>query len=116
MIRGNIFSLKSYAHNPEKELFETIFTINDCKVERIVSKGHSTPFGEWYDQEKDEWVILLEGRAIIVFETGEILKFEKGDYIFIPSHLRHRVASTSTEPPCVWLAIHGNFTLHNTDD
>jgi cupin 2 domain-containing protein len=115
MIRYNIFDLKGFVSDPDMELFETIFTGNDCKVERIVSKGHSTPTGEWYDQEQDEWVILLKGKAIIEFESGEILNLEAGDYIFIPAKLRHRVALTSTEPPCVWLAIHGNLKQHNTD-
>ena len=32
-------------------------------VERIVSWGHVTPEGQWYDQKKDEWVLLLEGAA-----------------------------------------------------
>jgi len=115
MTRGNIFSLKRYVHNPEMEMFETIITGNDCKVERIVSKGHSTSGGEWYDQDKDEWVILLKGKAIIEFESGELLNLEAGDYILIPANLRHRVALTSTEPPCVWLAIHGNLKQHSTD-
>jgi cupin 2 domain-containing protein len=116
MIRDNIFNLQGLVSDPKKELFETIFTGNDCKVERIVSKGHTTAEGEWYDQEKDEWVILLKGNAKIEFENGEMLNLETGDYILIPANLRHRVALTSTEPPCVWLAIHGNIKQHDTDN
>jgi len=116
MIQDNIFNLQGLVSDPEKELFEPIFTGNDCKVERIVSKGHSTPTGEWYDQEKDEWVILLKGKAIIEFDSGEMLNLESGDYILIPANKRHRVSHTSSEPPCIWLAIHGDIALHNTDD
>lgn len=33
------------------------------RVERIVSQGHVTPPGQWYDQDWDEWVSLLSGAA-----------------------------------------------------
>ena len=39
-------------------------------VERIVSWGHVTPEGQWYDQEKDEWALLLEGSARLGFADG----------------------------------------------
>lgn len=115
MLRGNIFSLKGYVSDPEKELFETIFTGDNCKVERIVSSGHITPKENWYDQEKDEWIVLLQGNASLEFSDKKILKMESGDFVFIPARKRHRVTYTSISPPCIWLAIHGNIRLPNTE-
>jgi cupin 2 domain-containing protein len=115
MTRGNIFDLKNFISDSDKELFEPIFIGTNFKAERIISKGHTTPTGEWYDQEQDEWVILLQGEASIEFDNGKKNNLNPGDYIIIPAKKRHRVASTSTEPPCVWLAFHGNITLQDID-
>ena len=76
-------------------------------VERIVSYGHTTPEGEWYDQERDEWVAVLEGEAKLKYEDGSEVTMGRGDHVFIPKHVRHRVVYTSS--PCIWLAIHGNL-------
>lgn len=93
-----------------KELTE-ILAEGNVKVERIISTGQTTPVDEWYDQNKDEWVLLVDGEAKLTFEdTGEIT-LKKGDYILIKAHERHRVTYTSTHPPCIWLAIHGNINL-----
>lgn len=92
--------------NGDKEVFETIAD-GETKIERIISTGQVTPEGEWYDQLLDEWVVLLEGEARILFEeTGEV-SLKPGDYILIKAHERHRVVYTSKCPPCLWLAIHG---------
>lgn len=94
----------------DKELAE-VLTEGDVVIERIVSTGQSSAVDQWYDQDKDEWVVLLEGEAKLYFEeTGEII-MNKGDYILIKAHERHRVEYTSSNPPCVWLAVHGNFKL-----
>ena len=51
------------------ELFEDIITAEHCKIERIVSEGHASPKeGDWYDQEKNEWVMVVKGRAGLRFE------------------------------------------------
>lgn len=114
MVIGNIFDLSNNKENSEKELFETIFNANNCEVERIVSWGQITPEGQWYDQERDEWVVLLQGKATIEFAEKEIL-ITAGDYILIPARKRHRVTYTSTEPPCIWLAIHGEIDNQHVD-
>ena len=75
-------------------------------VERIVSHGHVTPEGQWYDQERDEWVLVLEGQARLGYADGSEVTLHKGDCLLIPRHCKHRV--TFTTSPCVWLAIHGN--------
>lgn len=104
---ANIFDLPSSL--PKEELFESIVSTDQILIERIISTGQSTPSGEWYDQDKDEWVILLQGEAILSYEDGSQVKLTAGDYIFIPAHQKHRVEYTSSEPNCIWLAVHGNF-------
>ena len=108
MIIRNILDLQN-AGNLDKELFQTLAD-GSATIERIVSAGHSTPEGEWYDQEKDEWVILLQGDAVLRFGNNELINLKSGDYIFIKAHNRHRVEYTSSSPQCVWLAIHGIFS------
>jgi len=76
------------------------------RIERIVSRGHTTPEGQWYDQDADEWVALLQGEASIAYADGTTAKLAAGDWICLPAHCRHRVASTSSEPPAIWLAVH----------
>jgi cupin 2 domain-containing protein len=79
----------------------------DFTLERIVSTGQSTPEGEWCDQDRDEWVILLAGSAGLSFEGEEEIKIMKpGDYVLIPAHTRHRVAWTDEKGQTVWLALH----------
>ena len=91
----------------QKELFETILNTGFFKLERIVSMGHATPEGQWYDQNKDEWVLLLKGRAGLRIEdrANEVV-METGDHIHLPAHLKHRVEWTDPEKETVWLAIH----------
>lgn len=89
-----------------EELFETLFQKAGVHIERIVSKGHATPEQEWYDQEGDEWVILLQGSATLLFENGKCCHLMPGDYMLIPAHTRHRVSSTHPTNESIWLAVH----------
>ncbi len=73
-----------------------------ARIERIVSFGHST---EWYDQDEDEWVAVLAGHAELEFDDGTRRRLIPGDHVYLPAHLRHRVASTSTTEPTIWLAV-----------
>ena len=86
------------------EEFVTLFENTSVKIERIVSHTHSSPVGFWYDQEEDEWVVVLRGRATLEFAGGEQVELHEGDYLTIPRHVRHRVARTSEET--IWLAVH----------
>ena len=104
----NIFDLPSSL--PNKELFESLVSADNILIERIISTGQTTPPGEWYDQDKDEWVILLQGEAVLAYADGSQIKLTAGDYLFIPAHQKHRVEYTSSEPPCIWLAVHGNMS------
>ena len=107
MISGNFF-LDNQISQDEPEKFSEIFN-GKIRIEKILSSGHTTEEGKWYDQAEDEWVVLLSGIAILEFEDNSILEMKPGDYIFIPAHKKHRVTFTSKEPSCLWLAIHGNL-------
>lgn len=93
------------AELPE-ELFETLIRTEAVHIERIVSRGHATPEGEWYDQEHDEWVLLVQGAAQLVFHDGREVAMGPGDWLEIPARCRHRVAWTDPDQETVWLAVH----------
>ncbi len=71
--------------------------------------SNSTPTGKRYDQDRDEWVVLIQGEAELQYENGEKLRLIAGDHVLIPAHVRHRVAFTSKEPPCIWIAVFGDL-------
>ena len=89
-----------------KEIFETLVQNNNIRIERIISTGQATPEGKWYDQEQDEWVMLLQGHATLLFENKSEINLMPGDYIFIEAHKKHRVSWTRPDEVCVWLALH----------
>ena len=88
------------------ESFQTLLSEPGLRVERIVSHGHASPQGFWYDQPDDEWVLLVTGTARLRFEGGEPVELTPGAYLRIPAHRRHRVEATDPTQPTVWLAIH----------
>lgn len=92
------------ASSPE-ELFATLLDRPGLRIERIVSYGHASPEGFWYDQPQGEWVALLTGWAKLRFED-RVVELRPGDYLDIPAHTRHRVEATSSDEPAVWLAVH----------
>ncbi len=85
------------------ESFTELVRHRNLVIERIVSSD--SPGAVLYDQEQDEWVILLEGRATLEI-AGEVTELTAGDWIFIPAHTPHRLISASPEPRCLWLAVH----------
>lgn len=93
-------------HLPE-ELFESLYQRGDVHIERILSKGHSTPAGQWYDQAWDEWILLIQGQAILLYQQNEqAIHLTAGDYLLIPAHTLHRVEWTPPDVNTVWLAVH----------
>lgn len=105
MNTGNIFA--DIPVQLPDELFEDVLKTCAVRVERIVSRGHSSPEGFWYDQDRSEWVIVLKGRARLRFEgQADAVEMGAGDYINIPAHTRHRVEWTELEGDTVWLAVH----------
>jgi cupin 2 domain-containing protein len=89
----------------QAEQITELLSRENFSIERIVSRGQASPPDFWYDQDRDEWVIVLVGSAGLRFhgETAAIT-LNAGDYVNIPAHVRHRVEWT--EHATIWLAIH----------
>ena len=105
MKRENLFS--QIPDSIQDEIYETLLKTGQFRLERIISFGQKTPPGEWYDQEMNEWVVLLKGSAGLLFDGGEeVLVMQPGDSVHIPAHRRHRVEWTDTEQVTIWLALH----------
>jgi cupin 2 domain-containing protein len=89
------------------ERVDVIVDAPGVRIERIVSTGHMTPPGEWYDQDADEWVVVLRGRARVRLEgEPDARDLYPGDHLLLPAHVRHRVEWTDDGGPTVWLAVH----------
>lgn len=77
------------------------------RIERIVSIGHASPPGFWYDQAQGEWLIVLSGEATLAFEDEPAPRLlMPGDIVDIAPHRRHRVIATHASVPTIWLAVH----------
>ncbi|MCX7403655.1 MAG: cupin domain-containing protein [Planctomycetia bacterium] len=96
---------KELARDLPEELFTTLLEDGDVRIERIVSHGHSSPPGFWYDQDQAEWVLVLRGAARLEFDD-RVLDMRPGDFVNIPAHKKHRVAWTTPDEPTIWLAVH----------
>ncbi len=100
----NIFG--DLPQNFDVEFFQNILESKNFTLERIISKGHSSPKDFWYDQEKNEFIILLSGSAILSFDDGRNFILKSGDYLIIPAHQKHRVDKTDLKNKTFWLALH----------
>jgi cupin 2 domain-containing protein len=76
------------------------------RLERIHSNAASSPEGFWYDQSEHEWVLLLQGSALLHLEGEPTPRnLSRGDQLLIPAGCRHRVEATDPAPGTVWLAL-----------
>ncbi len=89
-----------------EELFQTLLEKPSLRIERILSHGHHSAEGQWYDQDEDEWVLLLQGQARLGFVDAEPVELKPGDYLLLPAHCQHRVEWTPADITTIWLAIH----------
>ncbi len=102
---SNIFT--DLRDKPADEQFATLLESPHFRLARIVSTGQASPEGEWYDQDRAEWVVLLKGRAGLRFEDEtEDRTLAAGDFVTIAAHRRHRVVWTAAEEPTIWLALY----------
>jgi cupin 2 domain-containing protein len=93
-------------HLPD-ELVQTLLSTKDLRIERIISQGHASPAGFWYDQDQHEWVMVLNGAARLLFDGADKpIEMQAGDFVNIPAHKKHRVEWTTPDEPTVWLAIY----------
>jgi len=99
-----------YAALPEdlpEELVQVIGSVEGVRIERIVSRGHCSAEGFWYDQDRPEFVLLVCGEAKLALEgRQETIHLKPGDFLTIPAHLRHRVEWTTPAGDTIWLAVH----------
>mgnify|MGYP006049531309 FL=1 len=102
MEKYNIFD-KIIVDKTEEFFFENIKN-ETIKIEKIVSNGQTSPENFWYEQEKSEFILLLEGFAILEFENREV-ELKKGDCLNIEAMEKHRVKFTSLNEPTIWFAV-----------
>jgi len=87
---------------PEKgETFTTLLKHKNIQINRIVSSDQLEE--KTYIQDEDEWVIVLEGEAVLQIEEAR-KRLIKGDTLLIPAKTPHTVLST--QQGTLWLAIH----------
>ena len=101
---GNIYQL--IPDNLREEVFEPLAKSHAVKIERILSRGQSSPESGWHDQPQHEWVMILKGAATLCFKHGADMNLQTGDYVNIPAHTQHRVKWTAPDTETIWLAVH----------
>ncbi|WP_107852889.1 cupin domain-containing protein [Oceanimonas marisflavi] len=88
-----------------EERFDQLLNTPGVRIERIVSRGHTSPAEGWYDQAEDEWVLVLTGSGTLEFEDGRRQTLVPGDHLYIPAHQKHRVCHTAADEATIWLAV-----------
>jgi len=92
--------------SPGSESTTVLLQTPHWRLERIHSNQACSPDGFWYDQAEHEWVLLLQGSALVQLE-GEPrpTALSRGDQLLIPAHRRHRLVATDPDPGTIWLAL-----------
>lgn len=85
------------------EVIQEFFKHKNIRLEKIVSNQSSSPDDFLYDQEEDEWLIVLQGSATLLVEDKKVF-LKSGDSYFLRKHQKHKVLETSAEGKTVWLA------------
>jgi cupin 2 domain-containing protein len=83
------------------ERFDPVVTLRAVDIEQITSSA--TPDPTTYDQAQDEWVLVLEGRAVLDV-GGSSVTLEAGEWLLLPARTAHRVVRTVEGTR--WLAVH----------
>lgn len=97
----NLFAINDLPGDEENIV--TLAQTGAMRIERIVSNGHRSAPGFWYDQDEDEWVCIVKGEGTIAFEDGHTRTLQPGDHLLIPAHCRHRVEHTANDT--IWIAV-----------
>jgi len=103
MLVDNLFD-RIPAQLPE-EITQTLLSASGIRIERIVSRGHASPDGFWYDQPEHEWVLLLAGEAGLELEGEPVRSLKPGDFLLLDAHRKHRVVWTKADANTIWLAV-----------
>ncbi len=88
-----------------QEVFSDLLSAGSVRIERILSRGQTSPDSGWYDQDEHEWVLVLQGGGELTFDNGDCIRLGPGDYLNIPAHRRHRVSWTDPDQTTIWLAV-----------
>lgn len=83
------------------ESFSPLVSSGGVVIEAIHSSDYPDP--QMYDQDHDEWVVVMDGQARLDVE-GRIVVMGPGDWILIGAGVRHRVLSTTQGTR--WVAVH----------
>jgi mannose-6-phosphate isomerase-like protein (cupin superfamily) len=84
------------------ESFNELATMGSTRVEHIISSA--TPDPSLQVQHRDEWVLVLSGRAVLEIDASR-LELAAGDWVLLEAGTPHRVLTT--ERGTHWLAVHG---------
>lgn len=95
-----------FTSNPILENYSDMLFGKNFRLEKIISKGHKTPKDKWIVEETNEFVMLLKGKAELLFEGGQTIKLIEGDYFIIPKNTKHKILHTSRKPLSYWLTLH----------
>lgn len=89
------------------EDFKILLEHRGVTISRIVSSQKID--SKIYIQNEDEWVLLLDGEALILVDKVEhILK--KGDMMLIVAHTPHQILSV--KDGTIWLTVHFGNEKH----
>ena len=76
-------------------MFTELLSRPGARIERIVSNGQSTPEDTPFNQNHDEWVLLLCGSASLWVDGDGDHDLHPGDHMLIPARRIHRVTRTA---------------------
>ena len=82
------------------EVVEQLVRVGGAVIEQILSSALDDPID--YDQDYDEWVVLLAGTAELEV-CGDRLSLEGGDWVLLPRGTPHRLVRTTQGAN--WLAV-----------
>jgi cupin 2 domain-containing protein len=103
MVHGDLFA--GIPVDLPEELTTVLVEGPGVRVERIVSRGHRSPAGFWYDQAEHELVLLVAGEARLQLEGEPERTLRPGQWLDIPARVRHRVTFTTPDSDTIWLAV-----------
>jgi cupin 2 domain-containing protein len=86
------------------ETFVSLVAAAGVTIEEIVSASVSP--GAVYEQDHDEWVLVVSGGARLTVGEDPVERVElvAGDWLWLPAGVRHVVESV--EPGTRWVAVH----------
>ena len=102
----NIF--KDIKIDKNNEQFFDLLKTKNIRIEKIVSNGQTSPKDFWYDQDENEFIIVLKGEAVLeVKQNNDIEEYnlKEGDFLDVKSNVKHHVKYTSLDEPTIWLAF-----------